>query len=357
MKHFCLYLVAWLALGISLILTGGDVQAQAMNKTSVFGAMTIPDDPLVIKVGIEVEQITSVDQKSENFGAVSTIRMEWHDPALAYDPAVVGGEVKVMAPPDFIELATSLSTIVPSFSIQNQQGNRWIQNDLVIIHPDGTARYLERSSLTLQAPYFNFRRYPFDRQVFFFEIVSHYPSNIVQFVPDAEFSGLGELLGEEEWILNNPEMVLSETRGISGLESPQIALKFHGHRHRQYYLTRIFLPILVLVAVSWSVFFLDGYRKRSEVAGANLLVFVAFNWVISDELPKLGYLTFLDFILQWMFVVTGLIVVINVFLSRLKANGRESLAIMLDDYVFRWVYPVGYLGIVLFGISHFLILY
>ncbi|MEP4699658.1 MAG: hypothetical protein ABJZ79_00785, partial [Parasphingorhabdus sp.] len=319
------------------------------------GAISIPETPMEVTVGIELDQITSVDQKSENYGAVATIRMEWSDPKFAFDPAEAGGDVMVLEVDSYVDMARERSAIVPSFSIENQQGNRWIQNELVVISPEGSVRYLEKSSVTLQAPYFNFIRYPFDRQVFYYEVVSHFPATVVQFKPDNELSGLGSLLGEEEWILYNAEMVISEARGLSGQPSSKAALKFEGRRHTQYYLTRIFLPLLVLVAVSWSVFFLDGYRKRAEVAGANLLVFVAFNWVISDELPKLGYLTFLDFILQWMFVVTGLIVVFNVFLSRLKAKGREDVAITLDWYLFRWVYPIGYIGIVAFGIWYYLL--
>lgn len=352
MQKHLLHVVAWLCLIAALPGLG---HARGLENANLLGAIVIPDTPLEVKVGIEVDQITSVDQKSENYGAVATIRMEWHDPNLAFDPVEAGGEVKVMSSDAFIDMARDVGTIVPGFSIQNQQGNRWIQNELVVVHPDGRARYLEKSSVTLQAPYFNFKRYPFDRQVFFYEIVSHFPDNVIRFVADDENSGLGPLLGEEEWILHSPEMIIASAKGLSGAPSQKAALEFRGHRHTQYYLTRIFLPLLVLVAVSWSVFFLDGYRKRAEVAGANLLVFVAFNWMISEELPKLGYLTFLDFILQWMFVVTGLIVVVNVFLSRIKANGYEALADQLDGYIFRWIYPVGYFGIVAFGIWHFLV--
>ena len=84
------------------------------------------------------------------------------------------------------------------------------------------------------------------------------------------------------------------------------------------------------------------------------MVFVGFNWIISDSLPKLGYLTFLDAILQFMFVVTGGVIIINVALRRIKQRGREDLARKIDNYVIKLIYPFGYLGAVLLSVYIFL---
>jgi hypothetical protein len=97
--------------------------------------------------------------------------------------------------------------------------------------------------------------------------------------------------------------------------------------------------------VSWFIFFLGDYSKRIDIATTNLLLFIAFNFVISGDLPRLGYLTFLDEVLASTFVVTGLIVMANVFLRRLEMSGRTALAGTIDRYVL-WCYPIIYvLGI------------
>jgi len=339
-----------------LYLIGGQVSAQGLSPNGLAAKVGSRDAPLDVSVGIEIDQISFVDQKSENYGAVATIRADWHDPALAFDADDYGRSYRIMKPADFVGYADDVPTIAPGFVIQNQQSNRWIHQSLVVIHANGDARYLEKSSLTLQAPHFNFTRYPFDVQKFYFELVSVFPSDLVHYSVNSESSGLGDLLGEEEWLLDNDHMELSRVIGLSGQESDKVALMFEGHRHLMYYVIRIFLPMLVLIVVSWATFLLDEYRKRIEIAGANLLVFVAFNWMISDDLPKLGYLTFLDFILQWMFVVAGAVVVFSVGLSRLKWSGRELLAKKLDNYAIKWVYPLGYAAIVGFAVSKYLIL-
>lgn len=318
--------------------------------------MPLRETPLDVAVGIEINQISFVNQKSENFGVVATLRFDWTDPLLAFDEVEFGREYRVMKPSAFLELTQTVPTIAPAFVVQNQQSNRWIHQALVVVHANGYVRYLEKSSLTLQAPHFNFSRYPFDRQTFYFEVTSVYPSELVRYSALEKLSGLGDLLGEEEWILDSDRTEKSTVTGLTGLQSDQIALAFEGSRHLMYYVIRIFLPMLVLVVVSWATFFLDEYRKRIEIAGANLLIFVAFNWVISDDLPKLGYLTFLDFVLQWMFVVTGAIVVFSVGLSRLKWSGREVFARKLDNYAVKWVYPFGYAAIVSYAVSKYLVI-
>ncbi|WP_420585724.1 hypothetical protein [Ruegeria sp.] len=332
---------------------------QALAQNTLAGGLRelvgTPENPLQVGVGVRIDQVTSVDQKAENYGAVVVLRVEWTDPALAFDREEVGREIQVFNPPALAEHARGLGAVVPAFVIHNQQSNKWIHESAASLRYDGHVVYAEKSSLTLQAPHFDFRKYPFDTQQFFFEVVSIFPSEYVSYYALEEHSGLGDLLGEEEWILDNPRVEHSKVIGLSGRESDQIALAFEGHRHLTYYVIRVFLPMLVLITVGWALFFLDEYRRRIEIAGGNLLVFVAFNWAISADLPKLGYLTFLDFILQCMFLMTGALIVFNVALRKLKVSGREDGARMLDNYAIKWIYPLGYAAIVAYAVFAYLL--
>ncbi len=65
-------------------------------------------------------------------------------------------------------------------------------------------------------------------------------------------------------------------------------------------------------------------------------------------------MTFLDFILAAMFVYTGLIIVFNVGLRRLRIKDRDDLARRIDAYALKWVYPFAYLIVVSWAVYNFL---
>ncbi|WP_170479587.1 hypothetical protein [Ruegeria arenilitoris] len=345
----CLFTV-WL---ISLAV--GQANAQNILDNRLDALAGTPENPLEVGIGIKIDQITNVDQKAENYGAVVVLRVEWIDPALAFDREELRRDIKVFNPRALADHAAEIGAVLPAFVIHNQQSNKWIHEAAASLRYDGRVVYVEKSSLTLQAPHFDFRKYPFDTQEFHFDVVSIFPSDYVSYYPLDDFSGLGDLLGEEEWILGGARLEASKVVGLSGRDSDQVALIFEGSRHLTYYIIRVFLPMLVLITVGWALFFLDEYRRRIEIAGGNLLVFVAFNWAISADLPRLGYLTFLDFILQCMFLMTGALIVFNVALRKLKVSGREGTARVLDNYAIKWIYPLGYAAIIAYAVFAYLL--
>ena len=266
---------------------------------------------------------------------------------LAFDAVEFGRDFKLYTVPAFTHFVDENAILAPAFVIHNQQGRRFSEERNITVFSDGRAFYLERFSATLQAPNFDFVQYPLDLQQFFVHIDSTWPTTFFQFQTMQEFSGLGEQLGEEAWLFEQTWSKVSEVVGISGKLSSRFTLGFVGQRHLDYYVLRIFIPLTIIILVSWVTFFLRDFSKRIDIGGGNLLVFVAFNFTISDNLPQLGYVTFLDAILVVSFVLTGLVVVINVMFRRMEVMGREALARQIDQYTI-WIYPVGLAMLVFF---------
>jgi hypothetical protein len=301
-------------------------------------------EPLLAHVGIKLQQITHVDQKAENFGVVAELEMQWNDPALAFSPDTCQCDFKIFYGEDFLDFALENELIWPEVTLVNQQGRRFTQNQFVVVRPSGDASYFERFTAELQAPDFDFQRFPFDEQVFYIRFESLFPEEYVVLSELEGGSDVGDQLGEEEWSITESGTEVSSDNGKS-----RFSFRFSAERHLNFYIFRIFLPILIILVVSWTTFFLKDYGKRVDVAGANLLLFIAFNFTISDELPRLGYLTFLDTILISTFVITGFVLILNVILKRLEISGKEELAQRLDRYMV-WIYPISYV-IAVFTVS------
>jgi hypothetical protein len=299
--------------------------------------------PIQVGVGLRMDQISEVNQRGENFGVVGDLTLEWLDPAFAFNPDTCHCAVKVMDSGQFEAFVASNHLRWPRFIFFNQQGKRWTQGEVFRIYPDGKVTYYERFTATLQAPDFDFKRFPLDTQQFFIRLQGLNPEEDYRFVHLPESPGLGKQLGEEEWYITKHDTNVSSVIIAEDTSASLFSFRFLSQRHLSYYIFRIFVPLLLIIAVSWVSFFLQDYAKRVDISGANLLVFIAFNFTIGSDLPRLGYLTLLDTMLIVAFVVTTLTVICNVALKRLDTAGKTELAKKIDSYIL-WGYPIFYIG-------------
>jgi len=288
-----------------------------------------------VQIGIKLQQVTQVDQRAQNFGVVATILMQWHATALGYDPEtdLCHCKLKVLKDGSFDQLLSEKGERWPEFTIFNQQGNRFAQNRGFVILPDGTTSYFERFSTTLQAPDFNFRRFPFDTQEFFIHVDSLYPEEFYVFKELEQYSEVATRLGQQEWVVESFDTFVSSVTASTRSITSRYSFRITAHRNRNYYIFRILIPITVILLVGWATFFVRDYGRRIDLSTGMLLVFVAFNFTISNDLPRLGYLTFLDTLVFCAFMVTSFVVLMNMHLFRTVMSGREALAHRLDRYL------------------------
>jgi hypothetical protein len=299
------------------------------------------DEPIEVRVGFHLDQVTNVDQKAENFSVVGNLLMSWEDETFAFDAAECDCEEKFFSTSQFEDYTRKKRLHWPRFLFHNQQGNRWIQEDVFVVKPDGRVVYFERCSLTLQAPDFDFVRYPFDSQKFDVHVVSLLKDNYYVFAADPEFNRLGTQLGEEEWQVGAHRTYVDTVKlGPRGQHS-RFTFTFPARRHLDYYIFRIFLPLFLIVIVAYATFYMKDYGKRVDYSAANLMTFVMFNFTVGAELPRLGYMTFTDSILVLAFVITAVTVIANVIMKRLSVTGKETVARRWDGTVL-WGYPVLY---------------
>ena len=303
-------------------------------------------EPVEVRTGVRVEQIIDVNQQQEFFTAVSSLQMEWADPALAFNPDTCQCDQKTYTEESFGQFLEEFGGRWPAFSLKNQQGNRWIQNRDLVVFSDGRASYFERFPTDFQVD-FDFRQYPFDTQEFVIRVEALYPEEYFRYADLEGFTEISPEHGEDEFVLTDFQTSITSEKSRSGTIVSRFTFRFEAPRHLGYYILRVFVPILLIIVVSWVTFFLKDYGRRIEVASANLLLFIAFSWSLAEDYPRLGYPTFLDAVMVIMFIVNAFVVVYNVLLKRLEMQDKADQAERIDN-VLDWVYPLTY--IVSFGI-------
>ena len=304
---------------------------------------SVVQEPIPVAVGLRLLQIAGIEQRDETMSIVAALKLEWVDPALAFNPEECQCAYKVYNDRNFNEFLDQVSGHWPEFTFYNQQGNRWVQNRDVMVTADGKVEYFERFTTDVQVD-FDFRQFPFDTQDFRIVVDSLFPEENYHFTDLPGFSIISPDHGEDEFVIGDftTEITTVQTTAIEDASTrSRFIFAFTAPRHLDYYVLRFFIPILLITLVSWFIFFLKDYTQRIEAASANLLLFIAFSFSIADNYPRLGYMTFLDGIMTVTFMINTFVVLYNVLLRRMEVRGNGERADQIDR-VMDWAYPLFY---------------
>jgi hypothetical protein len=334
------------------VTTAGDFRAQlGLNAPDVLtGLATETGDavlqpPIDVQVGIRIERISEVDSRGEDFTVLGSMRMDWTDPALAFSPDSCNCNVKIYTEKEFDRFLDEVNSVWPDFVFFNQQGNRWVQSRAAAIWPDGRARYGESFTTNFQAD-FDFRKFPFDNQNFPIYLDLLFPADTYTVSDLPGFSGISGEHGEDEFIIEGFTTASELVPGrVTDLPVARYSFSFNAPRHLDYYVLQVFVPILLIILISWFTFFLRDYGRRIEASAANTLLFIAFSFSLTDNYPRLGYITFLDAVMAVTFAFNTLVLLYNVYMKRMENEGRLERFAHVDRF-FDWAYPLIFLGLI-----------
>jgi hypothetical protein len=316
-------------------------QPEVETGSAVPAGQTLIKAPIEVAVGVKLLQIVNVQQADEFFTAVGSLRMDWTDPRNAFSPDSCHCREKFFSQTNFDAFLDQVEDRWPEFSFANQQGNRWMQNRAVVLRADGSATYYELFTTNFQVD-FDFRRFPFDVQTFLIRVDQVLPYRYYVFTELPGYSEISSEHGEDEFILTNFQTGTSLIQANTGTENSRFSFTFDAPRHLEYYLLQVFVPVLLITIISWVTFFLRDYTRRIEAAAANVLLFIAFSFSLTENYPRLGYLTFMDALMATTFIINTAVIVYNVYLKQLETHGRSEQAERID-HVMDWLYPVMYL--------------
>ncbi len=331
------------------------------------------EKPFTVFVELKLEDISKIDGKNLDFESFFTLWMDWKDPRVVevlkklqvyedtdnpkwlcdFLPEVFWGKKKILFDPT-----------IEFFNRKSKPDLRTQAIDWVDIFSNGIIETRLRDTAKFKAATFDFRKFPFDSQTLAFEIWSEFPSSIVSLVPyEAAMSEHKENLfnfQEDEGIVI-PGWNLKEVNYYAyKFEEPDeysyqgFILELEVERISKYYIFKIFLPILLILMVSWSVFWIHPKQIEAKVniTIVALLTLIAYNLIMDQEIPKLEYITFMDafIFITYLFTAGATILCVYSYYRYIKYRKKVNLV----DYYSRFLGPIFYVISIVFCSGIFL---
>ena len=326
-------------------------------------------EPFKLITELIVEDIDRVDGKRLEFDSLYTLYVYWKDPRVAdvlkkfdayedtnvpawlcdYEARTVWGESRKLFDP-VVEFYNRKSN--PDFA----QGRA----DWVEIFSNGTVQMRVRDTATFKAK-FDFKKFPFDEQIFSFLIYPEFPASKMIFVAEPIMEEYKKNLyvveGEDginipEWKVTTVDYYIDKYKE-GDYEYQGFIVEIGAERVTNYYIFKIIIPIILILSISWSVFWIDRAQieAKANITIVALLSLIAYNLIMDDVIPKLDYLTFMDAFIFLSYLYTGAATILCIYsFYRYKKYKRKT---NLVDYYAKFLGPISYfVGIFLCSILY-----
>ena len=224
----------------------------------------------------------------------------------------------------------------------------------VSIGPGGQVKYLQRYYGAL-ASYHNLRDFPFDEHRL---VISLFPidssENEVRLVVNETFTGRRDYLNISDWEIQAVKGVVRRAKlGAFGEFHAFYDFEITTRRITNYYVWKVILPIFLIVAMSWAVFWIAPAQADTQItlSATTMLTMIAFIFATTNMVPELGYLTRLDQFIIGSTILVFLALVQSVFTSFLIVRDRRKVTVSLDR-VCRFAFPLAFtvlMGVVFLG--------
>jgi hypothetical protein len=293
--------------------------------------------PTQVSVGIWVVDISKIDSAEQSFTAEVAVVLGWKDPRLAHTGTGIARYPLEQVWHPRVAVANETNSVSRKFP------------DSVEVEPDGTVTCRQLYAGAFTQP-LRLRSFPFDRQTFHVQLVAvRYRPNEVMFAPDEDWirngvqraAGIAPSITLPDWTVEQWQTKPLTYALSPGFEFSGYAFEFTASRNVQHYIFKVLLPLVLIVIMSWCVFWTDPTKSNTQfsIAVTSMLTLIAYRFAVDTQLPRLPYMTRLDvfFLISTLLVFFSLIEVLTTTI--LENNQQTRRAKKLDRYC-RVIFPL-----------------
>jgi len=328
MKKIRYLLVVLLAMSVQF--------ARGADLPAVIDRPITGDGPTRVSVGIWIVDISNIDSAQQTFTADIAVVLQWKDARLAHTGTGLAHYALDQIWTPRVGIANETSSVSRKFP------------DSVEVEPDGTVIYRQRYAGSFTQP-LRLQSFPFDRQAFHFHMVAiRYRPNEVVFGPDENWvrdglrqaAGISPSITLPDWTVEKWDAKARVYALTPGMQYSGYAFEFTASRNVAYYIWKVILPLVLIVMMSWAVFWIHPATSNSQISVAvtSMLTLIAYRFAVDSQLPRLPYMTRLDsfFLTSTILVFFSLIEVLVTTI--LDNNHQTERAKKLDRYC-RVIFP------------------
>jgi hypothetical protein len=314
---------------------GAWAQECSFDNPQLMTAPGVDNQPIDVFIRLYVNDIIKIQDVEQSFVADVVFRAEWTDRRLAHSSAspCVATEQQIWTP----------QTQALNLRVMTQTRIREIQ-----VSPAGDVVLFMRGfgEFSFQADLSDF---PFDHQTLSFVVISRLdPSVLVLRVRDADV-GTADRLSVSNWDISYAGSKSgTHYLAVGDRNIPRLDINFAAERLTGYYTWKLIVPLLLVVLMSWAVFWMAPIHvaPRVGLAATAMLTLIAYRFALGALLPPIAYLTRMDIFLVFASVLVFAALAVAVMVTYVDDHGRAELAHKITR-VARWSAPLLFIALLI----------
>jgi len=288
--------------------------------------------PTQVEIAVVALDVEHIDDAMQGFSANVLFVSRWSDSRLAHDGT--GDE--------WLNLDDVWH---PRLQVANLRRASSTLPKIVEVTPDGTVTYRQRL-LGEFSQKLDLSDFPLDQQTLAIQIVSmgNLHDEVVLVTHPEIPSGVVPDVSISDWEILDSRAGTQPYQPMPGVEPRAgYALEFEAKRFVGYYRTKIIMPLLLIVAMSWLVFWIDPELAGPQISLAvtSVLTLIAYRFMVSGMLPKISYLTRMDWFTSASTALVFLTLVEATYTVMLTKRGQPERAQTIDR-ISRWGVPLAF---------------
>ena len=308
------------------------------------------NEPTEVLASFYLSDLTNVEGENELCVFEGVLTLIWRDSRQAFDAEALGLEERIYQ--GGFQFSEVYDGWWPQLILTNESGDFSRRGNLLRIQPDGMMTYIEELDVSTKSP-MQMGAFPFDRQTCTasFEVLGFDESEVLlRADPQNSGSKLKDVT-VDDWRFISLATTTTED-GPLHVDGGQTSLSaFHVNiqvqRDSGFIFRVIVAPLVMLVMLSWSVFWMDreSLGDRMDISFVGILTVVAFQILVSEQLPRISYFTLMSTFLYINYLLLFGSVIMNLVVGWLDRSDRKTLGNQIDIHC-RWAFPASYFGLI-----------